>query len=79
MKTTKPNPINYAAQYQLMRVATAVMPKMPDFIIDKYCALVTRHVDAVEAAVPTMHVDRYDMVTDWVCTAGRIVRTKASR
>jgi hypothetical protein len=79
MKTTKPNNINYAMQYQLMRVSVALMPLMPEFIIKRYCALVTRHVDSVEEAVPTMHIDRYDMVTDWVCTADRIVRAKATR
>ena len=76
MKTTKPNNINYAMQYQLMRLSETLMPLMPEAIIDKFCAAVTRHIDRVEEAVPTMHIDRYDMITDWVCVADRIVRKK---
>jgi hypothetical protein len=79
MKTNKPNTINYKTQYQMMRLAQIVMPAMPQRIVDQFCALMTRHIDRVEEAVPTMHIDRYDMITDWVCVADRIARNKIAR
>ena len=79
MKTTKPNNINYAMQYQLMRLSEALMPLMPERIIDRFSAVVTPRMMEAEAQPDTMHPDRFDMVVDWGCVAHRIVRTKVNQ
>lgn len=79
MKTTKPNHINYAMQYQLMRLAETVMPLMPASIIDKFSAHASERMMQAEAQPDTMHPDRFDMIVDWGCTAHTIVRHKIAR
>jgi hypothetical protein len=79
MKTTKPNQINYAMQYQLMRLSETLMPLMPEAIIDKFSAVMTPRMEKAEQQASLMHTDRYDMVVDWGCLAQRIIRTKVSR
>lgn len=79
MNTNKPNTINYTAQYQLMRLAEAVMPLMPEAIIDKFSAHASTRMMQAEAQPHTMHPDRYDMITDWGCVAHRIITKKISR
>jgi hypothetical protein len=76
MKTTKPNHINYTMQYQLMRLSEALMPLMPERIIDKFSAVMTPRMEQAEEQASLMHVDRYDMIVDWGCTAQHIVRKK---
>lgn len=79
MKTNKPNQINYSMQYQLMRLSEALMPLMPERIVDKFSAVMTPRMEAAEEQASLMHTDRYDMVVDWGCLAQRIIRTKVSR
>jgi hypothetical protein len=79
MKTTKPNQINYAMQYQLMRLSETLMPLMPERIVDKFSAVMTPRMEQAEEQASLMHTDRYDMVVDWGCLAQRIIRTKVSR
>ena len=79
MKTAKPNHINYTAQYQMMRLAGAVLPKMPEAILDKFSALVTPRMLQAEEHAELMHPDRYDILVDWGCLAHRAIRTKVSR
>lgn len=79
MKTNKPNPINYAAQYKLMRLAETLMPMMSESIIDKFSAAVTPRMEQAEESSHLMHPDRFDMIVDWGCVAHRIVRTKVSQ
>lgn len=76
MKTNKPNHINYTAQYQLMRMATTLMPLMPERIIDKFSAVMTPRMEAAEESPHLFHVDRFDMIVDWGCTAQRIISKK---
>lgn len=79
MKTTKPNQINYTAQYQLMRLAETFMPLMPEAIIDRFSAAMTPRMEEAEASAHLIHTDRFDMIVDWGCVAHRIVRTKVSK
>jgi hypothetical protein len=79
MKTTKPTHINYATQYQLMRLAETVMPLMPSAIIDKFSAVVTPRMMAAEENAHTLHTDRFDLIVDWGCLAHRVVRAKIAK
>lgn len=79
MKTNKPTAINYKTQYQMMRLAEALMPLMPEAIIDKFSAVMTPRMEQAEQSASQMHPDRYDMVIDWGCTAQSIVRTKVNK
>ena len=76
MKTTKPNNINYAMQYQLMRLSETLMPLMPEAIIDRFSAVVTPRMEQAEESAHLMHTDRFDMIVDWGCTAQRIISKK---
>lgn len=76
MKTNKPNHINYTTQYQLMRLAEAVMPLMPEAIIDRFSAAVTPRMEQAEQQASLMHPDRFDMIVDWGCTAHTIISKK---
>ena len=79
MKTTKPNNINYSMQYQLMRLSEALMPLMPESIIDRFSAVMTPRMMQAEEQASLIHPDRFDMIVDWGCVAHRIVRTKVSK
>lgn len=79
MNTNKPNQINYAMQYQLMRLTEKLMPLMPEAIVDRFSAVVTPRMLEAEAHPDTMHPDRFDMVVDWGCIAHRAVRHKAQQ
>ena len=79
MKTTKPNNINYAMQYQLMRLSETLMPLMPERIVDKFSAVMTPRMMQAEEQASLMHPDRFDMIVDWGCVAHRIVKTKISQ
>jgi hypothetical protein len=79
MKTNKPNPINYKAQYQLMRLSQTLMPLMPEAIIDRFSATMTPRMEQAEQSPHLFHVDRFDMIVDWGCTANTIVRKKVSK
>lgn len=79
MNTNKPNNMNYAMQYQLMRLTEKLMPLMPEAIIDRFSAVVTPRMMEAEAHPDTMHPDRFDMVVDWGCVAHRIVRNKVNQ
>jgi len=79
MKTNKPNQINYNTQYQLMRIAEAVMPLMPEAIVDKFSAVMTPRMEAAGASAELMHPDRFDLVVDWGCIAQTIVRKKVCK
>jgi hypothetical protein len=79
MKTTKPNQINYAMQYKLMRLSEALMPLMPEVIVDKFSAVVTPRMMAAEENAHTLHVDRFDMIVDWGCVAHRIITKKVAQ
>lgn len=79
MKTTKPNQINYAMQYKLMRLSEALMPLMPECIVDKFSAVMTPRMEEAEEQASLMHTDRYDMVVDWGCLAHRIISKKVAR
>ena len=79
MKTTKPNHINYTMQYQLMRLSEALMPLMPERIIDRFSAVMTPRMEQAEEQAPLMHTDRYDMVVDWGCVAHRIITKKVAQ
>lgn len=79
MKTNKPTSINYKTQYQMMRLAEALMPLMPERIIDKFSAVMTPRMEQAEEQASQMHTDRYDMVVDWGCVAHRIVRAKVNQ
>lgn len=76
MKTNKPTSINYKTQYQMMRLAEALMPLMPERIIDRFSAVVTPRMEQAEASAHLMHTDRFDMIVDWGCTAQRIISKK---
>lgn len=76
MKTNKPHPINYKTQYQIMRLAEALMPLMPEAIIDRFSAAVTPRMEQAEASAHMMHTDRFDLIIDWGCTAQRIITKK---
>lgn len=79
MKTNKPNQINYTIQYQLMRLSEHLMPLMPERIIDRVSAAMTPRMETAEQTAHLFHVDRFDMIVDWGCTANTIVRKKISR
>lgn len=79
MKTSKPNTINYTAQYQLMRLAEAVMPLMPESIINKFSAHASARMMQAEEQPHLFHPDRFDLVVDWGCTAHTIIRNKIAR
>jgi hypothetical protein len=79
MKTTKPNHINYTMQYQLMRLSQTLMPLMPEAIIDRFSATMTPRMETAEQSPHLFHVDRFDMIVDWGCTAQHIVRKKIAR
>jgi len=79
METNQPNPINYKTQYQMMRLAEALMPLMPERIIDKFSAVVTPRMEQAEESAHMMHTDRFDMIVDWGCTAQRIISKKVSK
>ncbi len=79
MKTNQPTAINYKTQYQMMRLAEALMPLMPERIIDRFSAVMTPRMEQAEEQAHLLHVDRYDMIVDWGCTAQHIVRKKVTQ
>jgi len=54
------------------------MPLMPEAIIDKFSAVMTPRMEQAEEQAHLLHVDRYDMIVDWGCTARHIIRKKVS-
>lgn len=79
MKTTKPNIINYKAQYQLMRLTETLMPLMPESIIDRFSAALMPRMDIAEEHAHHFHPDRFDLVVDWGCTMHRTIKRKISQ
>jgi hypothetical protein len=79
MKTNKPNPINYKAQYQLMRLSHTLMPLMPESIIDRFSAVLMPRMDIAEEHPHHFHPDRFDLVVDWGCTIHQVIKTKISK
>ena len=79
MKTNKPNIINYATQYQLMRLSEHLMPLMPEAILDRFSAVLTPRMDIAEQHPQHFHPDRFDLVVDWGCTIHKAIRRKVSQ
>lgn len=77
MKTTKPLPVVYKANYAAMTITQRYWRLIPAPLMRHFAARLMRRSDIAEST-RGMHPDRYDMVVDWGCVAWRLNR-KAQR
>lgn len=79
MKTTKPNPVTYNTNYQLMSLAQHLLPLMPEAILDRISAAVTKRADIADEHAQHLHVDRYDIAQDWRMTISTAIHQKIAK